>query len=140
MENILIVYNSRTGITKNFGFNIGDYLKEHNLNVQVISMEEFKDSLLNNVDTVLLGCWTHGLMILWQHPEQEWVKFARDLPDMKNKKVGFFTTYKLATGSMFRKMYKPLKGKVNDIALEIKSKNGNLSEFNKKQLDEFIQS
>ena len=139
MKNVLIIYNSRTGITKNFGYNIGDFLEEHNITATVVSMDDYNDSQITDKDGVLLGCWTHGLMIIFQHPEQEWVKFAKKLPDMKDKKVGLFTTYKLSTGSMFRKMRKPLTGKITDIAMEIKSKNGNLSEQNKKQLESFIQ-
>jgi len=42
-----------------------------------------------------------------------------------------FTTYKLATGSMFSKMRKHLKCGANDIVLELKSRNGNLSKENK---------
>ena len=79
-----------------------------------------------------------GLMVILQHPEKEWVDFAAKLPPMPDAKVALFTTYKILTGSMFRNMVKRLKGKFANPSLELKSRNGSLSEEDKQALDNLI--
>ena len=73
-----------------------------------------------------------------QHPEKAWVDFAAKLPSMPDVKVALFTTYKILTGSMFRNMYKQLKGKFTAPSLELKSRNGFLSAADKEKLDSII--
>ena len=138
MKNLLITYLSKTGITKKYAEKISRYIAEKGVNTAVISIEEFDPELFKDVEGVLFGSWTHGLMIFLQHPDKPWVKFAKSLPDMKDKKVGMFTTYKLATGSMFKRMNKYLGGKISENHLELKSKKGELSENDKILLDNFI--
>ena len=65
-------------------------------------------------------------------------EFAAKLPNMPEAKLALFTTYKILTGGMFRKMYKEIEGKFAEPSLEMKSRNGNLSEKDKKDLDAFI--
>jgi hypothetical protein len=77
-------------------------------------------------------------MIMCQKPEQSWVEFAEKLPSKKDTKVALFTTYKLLTGSMFRNMYKELKGKFAPPILELKARGQFLSEKNKQDIDRFI--
>ena len=138
MKTILITYQSKTGITKKYGEEIGKFLSEKKVKAKVVSVQDFDQKLLKDIDLILLGCWTAGLMIFLQHPDKVWVKFAKELPDLKDKKVGLFTTYKLATGSMFKKMKKHLPGKMEQIQVELKSKNGSLSEQDKSVLVSLI--
>jgi hypothetical protein len=77
-------------------------------------------------------------MVILQHPEKIWVNFAAKLPSMPDVKVALFTTYKILTGSMFRNMYKHLKGKFATPSLELKSRNGLLSEKDKQALENLI--
>ena len=77
-------------------------------------------------------------MIVFQHPENVWKEFASKLPNMPEAKLALFTTYKILTGSMFRNMYKEIDGKFTEISLEMKSRNGSLSEKDKKDLDVFV--
>lgn len=135
----LIVYHSKTGITKDFGNEIDTFLKENNISSKILPFDEAKPEDFTKPDMVLLGCWTSGLFLFGQHPDGIWKKNAKLLPELKNKKIGFFTTYKLATGSMFRNMEKVIKDKLSDnVHFTLKSKNGKLSEENKNQLKEFI--
>lgn len=138
MKKLLITYLSKTGITKKYAGEINKYLAEKGLSTALISIEEFDPVLFKDAEGVLFGCWTHGLMIFLQHPDKPWVQFAKSLPEMKDKKVGMFTTYKLATGSMFKKMKKHLEGKISENQIELKSKKGELSENDKMILDGFI--
>jgi flavodoxin len=139
MNSILITYNSRTGITKKYAEEIFSYLEKKKIEVILTSIQDFSPGLLKDADKLLFGSWTHGLMIFLQHPDKDWVKFARGLPELNGKKTGLFTTYKLATGSMFKKMRKVLYPKGADPVLELKSKNGALSDTDKNQLDQFMQ-
>lgn len=139
MSKTLIIYNSHTGITKKYAEEISIYLQDKKNETTLVSIEEFKPELLKDTDRILFGCWTHGLMIFLQHPDKKWVKFAKSLPEINGAKTGLFTTYKLATGSMFKKMRKVLLIRSIDPVLELKSKNGSLSENDKVLLDEFIQ-
>lgn len=136
MKKAIIIYHSKTGITKKFGEEISGFLKENSIQPEIFSINEFKNEKLNNAEYVFIGCWTSGLMLFLQHPEKVWVKFAQQLPDLTGKKTGLFTTYKLATGSVFDKMKKQVKG---EILIELKSRNGLLSGANKILLSEFIQ-
>ena len=130
----LIVYNSKTGKTRKYSEEIRDCLLARQISVELVSIQDFDNSRLNNLDVLLLGCWTSGLMLFLQHPEKIWVEFANKLPDMKNIKVGLFTTYLLATGSMFKNMKKQLEGKASNIIIELKSKSGLISESDKEKL------
>jgi flavodoxin len=139
MKKILITYQSKTGITKKYAEEIFNYLQSKGMDVSNVAIQDFTPELLNNTDALLFGCWTHGLMIFLQHPDKPWVNFANALPDLDGGKTGLFTTYKLATGSIFKKMTKILNQKSVEPSLELKSKNGSLSENDKNLLDKFIQ-
>jgi hypothetical protein len=68
------------------------------------------------------------------------VKFAKKLPDLKEKKVGLFATYKLATGSMFRNMEKPIADKIDEVEIVLKAKGEELGKQHKAAIDEFIKA
>jgi hypothetical protein len=78
-------------------------------------------------------------MVMLQHPDKEWKDFAAKLPSMPSAKLVFFTTYKILTGSMFKNMFKQLKGKFAAPSLELKSRNGFLSAQDKEKLDSIIE-
>jgi len=138
MKKAAIIVNSKTGTTKKYAEEISKYLQSKGLDTQVTSIQAYSEDMLNSVDYVLFGCWTNGLMVILQHPDKIWVDFAAKLPSMPDVKVALFTTYKILTGSMFRNMYKHLKGKFETPSLELKSRNGSLSEKDKQALENFI--
>ena len=138
MKTAAIFYHSKTGTTKRYAEEISKYLQSKGLDTQVTSIQAYSEDMLNNVDYVLFGCWTNGLMVILQHPEKIWVDFAAKLPSKRDVKVALFTTYKILTGSMFRNMYKELKGKFATPSLELKSRNGSLSEKDKQALENLI--
>ena len=139
MKKALILYNSRTGITRKFAEEINSFLSRHEIHSVVKSIDEYDAAELSDCQYLFLGCWTHGLMIVLQHPDHKWTDFAGKLPDLSGKKIVLFTTYKLATGSMFRKMKNHLQYNGADLILELKSRNGHLSQQQKKDLEEFTE-
>lgn len=135
----LVVYYSKTGRTRQFAVEIDKFLKENNLDSKMISVYDVKPEDITNADIILLGCWTSGLFFILQHPDKTWKEYAAKFPDMKSKKVGFFTTYLTLTGSMFRNMQKNLKGKLSEpVTLNLKSRNTKLSEKDRQLTKEFI--
>lgn len=134
----IVVYRSHTGTTRALAQAIGEHLGAREIETTVKSVGECDPATLVGADFVLLGCWTSGLFVIRQHPDQPWVDFARDLPALAGSRVGLFTTYKLATGSMFAKMRLHLGSRVPTIALELKSKDGRLSDAHRRALDAFI--
>jgi flavodoxin len=138
MKTAVIVYHSKTGTTKKYAEEIASYLKSKGVSTRISSIQAFQGNLLNDSDFVFLGCWTNGLMFILQHPDREWKDFAAKLPSVPDVKVALFTTYKILTGSMFKNMYKQLKGKFTTPSLELKSRNGSLSENDKQALENLI--
>jgi flavodoxin len=138
MARAAIVYRSRSGTTRRFAEEIGAHLTSCGIESIVTSIGECDLQELGEMDVVLLGCWTNGLLVIRQHPDQPWLDFARDLPAMAGARVGLFTTYKLATGGMFAKMREPLTGKTPIPSLELKSRDGHLSDEQRRALDRFV--
>jgi len=135
-----IVYRSRTGTTRRFAEEIGAHLKARGVETTVTSIGDCDLQGLTRMDLVLLGCWTNGLFVIRQHPDRPWLDFVRDLPALTGARIGLFTTYRLATGSMFAKMRQPLTGKVPTPGLELRSRDGRLSGEGRRALDRFIES
>jgi flavodoxin len=138
MKTAAVVYRSRTGKTRRFGEEIARYLRTQGVEAQVSSVGDCDMSQLATVDYLLLGCWTNGLLVILQHPDEPWLAFARDLPPITRARVGLFATYQYLTGSMFAKMRDALTGKAPAASLELKSRNGRLSERDKRALDQFV--
>lgn len=138
MKNALILYNSKTGTTARFASEIGKIFESNHIQTKVCSIFDFEPSDVPSADYVLLGCWTNGLMLLFQHPERVWVEFSKQLPDLSRKKVGLFTTYLVATGSMFRQMERHVRTSSGGIGLQLKSRNGDLNISDRNNLLRFI--
>jgi flavodoxin len=139
MKTAVIIYHSKTGTTKQYAEEIASYLESKGISIRTTSIQTYQDDLLNNADYVFFGCWTNGLMVMLQHPDRDWKDFAAKLPSMPSAKIALFTTYKILTGSMFRNMYQQVKDRFSKPLLELKSRNGLLSEADKLALDAFIQ-
>ena len=138
MTTAVVVYRSATGTTRRFAEEIGAHLGSRGVAATVVSVGDADPGSLADFDLALLGCWTSGLFIVAQHPDEPWMAFVRDLPTLGRARVGLFTTYKLATGSMFAKMRAALATKTGPIALELRSRDGHLSDAGRLALDRFI--
>lgn len=138
MKKAVIIYQSKTGITKKYAGEIAAYLATKQVEVQNLSIAEYTSGIAEKADYVLLGCWTSGFLLFFlQHPDSLWKKFAGSLPELPGR-IALFTTYKVATGSMFNAMRKQLGTNGNRANVELRSRNGSLSAENKALLDEFV--
>jgi flavodoxin len=133
-----VVYRSHTGRTRRYGEAIATELRTLGVETDVSSVGDCEMSRLATVDYLLLGCWTNGLFVVLQHPDEPWLAFVRDLPSISGVRVGLFTTYQLLAGSMFAKMRDALDGKTPGPSLELKSRNSRLSDGDRRALARFV--
>jgi flavodoxin len=138
MSTAAIVYRSHTGTTRRLADEIAEHLRTRGVEATVASVGEVDIRSLADVDFLLLGCWTNGLFVVHQHPDEPWLAFARDLPALSHPRVGLFTTYKLVTGTMFARMRAALAGKIPQMDFELKSRSGHLSAAGRQALDRFV--
>lgn len=130
-----IIYNSHSGTTSAYSEEIGCYLSGKGIECRIFSIDDYDKDYLLACDLVMLGCWTSGLMIFAQHPDRAWKKFVEEMPDIRNKTLALFTTYKIATGGMFRKMEKILADKSDPPEAILKSRSKELTEENRSTLE-----
>jgi len=138
MKKALIIHQSKKGHTRRYGEEIGKFLAEKGVESRVISMEDYNTDLLQDVSHLFLGCWTSGLFFFAQHPDQPWINFVQKMNLPEGIQIGLFTTYIIATGSMFRAMKKHIPGKPGITVPEWKSKNCLLSQLDKENISHFI--
>lgn len=141
MKNAIIIYQSKTGTTRQLAYEIKEILEGQNILADVSSVCKANKQELNHYDYVFLGCWTKGLMVIGQHPDPAWKNTARSLTISSDSRIVLFTTYKLLTGRMFRQMQKYLPaGSNQQTKLCIKSRNGQLKDTESNKLQNFINS
>lgn len=138
MPNAAIVYCSATWTTAGLADDIAAHLGQRGIETRVASFDEIDAHGLAEVDYLFLGCWTHGWFVVNQHPEQRWVDWARELPNLERPRVALFTTYKIRTGSMFPRMRRVLRDKAPTIELELKAKGKQLTDEGRRALDAFL--
>lgn len=74
-----------------------------------------------------------------QHPHRTWTDLSRPLAGIvPAEQTLFFTTYRIRTGSLFRKMKKVMQIPRHAASPELKSKTGRLSDQDKQILDQMI--
>jgi hypothetical protein len=145
MSNALVVYRSHTGVTRRYGEEIAAHLERRGIDARVVSVGECDMASLAGVDYLFLGCWTSGMFVVMQHPDGPWLSFVRAMPKIGTTapdgtgrtRVALFTTYKLRTGSQFPRMRAAMAGKTPDPQLELKSRDGSLSDSDRRALDAF---
>ena len=143
MARAMVVYRSHTGVTRRYGEEIAAFLETKGVSATVVSVGECDMTGLKSADYLFLGCWTAGLFVVMQHPDEPWLAFVRDMPKLPSTaeggpKVALFTTYKLRTGSQFPKMRAALAGKTSPPLLELQSRDGSLSPRDDEALELFI--
>ena len=135
-----IIYNSHSGTTLAYAEEIGKYLSGKGIECKIYSIDGYDKDYLLSSDLVMLGCWTSGLMIVAQHPDRTWKEFVEEMPVIRKKTLVLFTTYKIATGSMFRKMETILAEKADPPKAKLKSRSKELTDKNRSTLEVLINS
>jgi sulfite reductase alpha subunit-like flavoprotein len=138
MTTAAIVYCSATWTTAGLAEDIANHLRSKGIETSVAAFGEEDREALASADLVFLGAWTHGLFVVAQHPERAWVEWTAELPRLDRARVALFTTYKLRTGSMFRRMREALAPSGARVELELKSRDRELTAEGRRALDAFL--
>lgn len=133
--NALVIYQSKNGVTRRMAEEIAAELKNSNVEVKVGSINEISTNEIEKADRLYLGCRTSGMLVINQKPDRAWRKYVSQIPLGLQKNTTMFTTYKVATGSMFKEMrnelkYRGLKVEPN----AFKSRNGNLTHLQREKI------
>jgi flavodoxin len=90
--NVLVLYQSRSGHTRDAAEAIAQAARELNHEVSVKSVIEVRKADVENADTLFVGTWVHGLILFGVRPAgaEQWVPA---LPSLEGKPVGLFCTY-----------------------------------------------
>ncbi len=127
MKRALVLFHSRRGTTASYGQEIAGELLQNGVEATAVPLYSAETVDTTEADTLFIGCWTSGLMFFNQHPEKDFISYVQKLPDLGDKKVVLFTTYKILTGSMFRMMSKYLPGNPEVSHIKMRSRSGRLS-------------
>lgn len=133
-----ILYQSKTGRTAGWARAMAMYLWSKGVSVSYSSISDFKAEQLQDTDLLLLGSWTSGWFVVNQYPSKEWIEGVKQLPDRLPTELVLFATYKIRTGSIFKRMKRYLNlSNVTNINT-MRSKTGILSDEDKQSLDAYI--
>ncbi len=136
--NILITYDSLKGTTRKMAEQIASILQKEGHETNVNSVEHLDPVESTNYDLLITGGWTSGLFLFLQHPTKRWKNWVSALPALENKKIILFTTYKLSTGSFFKKIKNKLGENAKHVVATLKSKSGELSHEDEQLLRQVI--
>ena len=108
--NVLVIYNSRNGHTRDAAEAIADAARGQNSDVIVKSVAEVRKSDVEQADTLFVGTWVHGLILFGVRPAgaEQWVP---SLPTLTGKKVGVFCTYAFHPHASLKTLSKMLKAR-----------------------------
>lgn len=135
----VITYYSHKGHTANYAREIAMHLWSRGVSVSLCSLSDFDKKKATEADILVLGCWTSGFFVVGQHPHRRWREFARSIAgEYSAKRFILFTTYKIRTGSMFRRMQQELGLPPSERVARLKSRTGRLSAQDREYLDNYI--
>jgi flavodoxin len=89
---ILVLYQSRSGHTRQAAESVAQAVRDANHDVQIKSVIEVRKADVDNADVLFVGTWVHGLILFGVRPSgaELWVPA---LPPLTGKPVGIFCTY-----------------------------------------------
>lgn len=134
-----VLYYSHKGKTARYAREIAMYLWSKGLSVTLSSLSDFESSRIREVDFLVTGCWTCGWFVVGQHPHKTWCELSEPLSGIvPPERTLFFTTYKIRTGSMFRRMRKVMKISRKKQSAVLSSRTGILTDADKDILNSLI--
>ncbi len=90
--NVLVLYQSRSGHTRDAAEAIAQAARDLKYEVSLKSVIEVRKADVENADALFVGTWVHGLILFGVRPAgaELWVPA---LPSLEGKPVGVFCTY-----------------------------------------------
>lgn len=138
MKKAIIVIQNNNKTTKRFGEEIASFLLKRGLAAELIPINSFEPNKLEGADYLLLSGWNNGHLFSTRQPDSEWAAFVKNLPTLNGIKTAMFTTYKLFSSSVLKRMKKYLNGKTENLEFAFTSRDGSLSIPEKMAINDFI--
>jgi flavodoxin len=90
--NVLVIYHSRNGHTRDAAEAIGKAAQERDCDVVLKSAAELRQVDIEKADMLFVGTWVHGMILFGVRPAgaEQWIP---SLPPLNGKPVGVFCTY-----------------------------------------------
>lgn len=134
-----VLYYSHKGKTASYAREIAMFLWSKGLDVSLSAMTDFDAAKLRQTDLLISGCWTCGWFVVGQHPHKKWVEASKALSRcLPPEKTMFFTTYKIRTGLLFRRMKRAMSISASSKVSCLKSKTGRLTDNDRAALNRLI--
>jgi flavodoxin len=101
--NVLVLYQSRSGHTRDAAEAIAQAVRNLNYEVVVKSVIEVRKADVENADALFVGTWVQGLILFGVKPAgaELWVPA---LPSLEGKPVGVFCTYAFHPRASLRRL------------------------------------
>jgi flavodoxin len=138
MKKAIIVIQNNNRTTKKFGEEIANFLLKRGLAAELIPINNFEPKKLEGVDYLLLSGWKNDHLFSKRQPDSEWAAFVKNLPTLNGVKTALFTTYKLFSNSVLKRMRRYLSGKTENLEFAFTSRDGSLSIPEKMAINDFI--
>jgi flavodoxin len=137
MQKAIIIVQDNSKTTKRFGEEIANFLLKRGLMAELIPINSFEPRKLEGADYLLLSGWRNDHLFSKQ-PDSEWLNFVKTLPTLNGIKTALFTTYKLFSNSLLKRMKKYLSDKSENLEFAFTSRDGSLSIPEKMAINDFI--
>ena len=105
----VIIYNSLTGTTEKAAHRIASELKALRVDATPVPIAEADEATVADVDLVIVGTWTDGIVIMGQKPAGR--KKLRNLPSLAGKRAVVYCTYAVDPGHTLEKLVAEVEAK-----------------------------
>lgn len=109
----VIIYNSLTGTTRKAAHRIASELRALRIEATPVPMDEADDTTVADVDLVIVGTWTDGIIVVGQKPAGR--RKLRGLPSLTGKKAVVYCTYAVDPGQTLSKLVAEVEAKGADV-------------------------
>ena len=109
----VIIYNSLTGTTEKAAHRIASELKALRVEATPVPIAEADEATVADVDLVIVGTWTDGIVIVGQKPAGK--KKLRNLPSLAGKRAVVYCTYAVDPGHTLDKLVAEVAAKGADV-------------------------
>jgi len=127
----VIIYNSLTGTTRKAAHRISSELRALRIEATPVPIAEVDEATVADVDLVIVGTWTDGLIVVGQKPAGR--KKLRGLPSLAGKKAVVYCTYAVDPGQTLEKLVAEVEAKgaevIGGFALARHDLNSDVAEF-----------
>ena len=119
---VAIVYDSETGTTRRAAEEMAGIAVAAGHEVTVSPIQEADAAAVSAADAICVGCWTHGLFIVAQHPTDRALVFIDRLGPLEGRPAAVFTTYKIAVGGTLRQLAERMERRGARVTGQFKSR------------------